>query len=183
MAEKLSLKTVKKLPISTLMRLINKAKKSIKNDETWVKVCKEYDETPDIIDLIPMKFGTLDVSASTNHGIVILNYKLLCDGDFEKDYSYIIHESVHYLQQTCTDKPTKSADDGDYLHNKFEQEGFANQVDYIANHEGEDKAEDYVDDLLDHHDKSGKESDKLKDVLLEKVESKLEYLYVKYGVS
>jgi hypothetical protein len=170
--DKISLKAVKKLPYATLNRFINKARKHIKKDENWIKICQEYDEAPDIIDLIPMRFGTIDVSATTNHGVITLNYKLLCDGDFEGDYSYIIHEGTHYLQQTCGDKPTKSADEGDYLHNPYEQEGFQNQIEYIAHHEGDQEAESYVDDLLDHHDKNGKEKTKLKEVLLEKVEAK-----------
>jgi uncharacterized protein YxeA len=183
--EKLSLKAVKNLPYRTLNRLINKARKYIKNDKTWKKVCEEYGETPDIIDYIPIKFGNVDVSAKTDHGVIILNWRLLCDGEFDKnkDYSYLIHEGSHYLQQTCGTKPTQSADDGDYLKNPYEVEGFQNQVEYIANHEGEKEAENYVDDLLDHHDKDGKEADNIKDVLLEKVEAKftMDYFNTKYG--
>jgi hypothetical protein len=180
--EKLSLKTVKNLPYKTLNRLINKAKKHLKTDDTWIKTCKEFDEDVDIIDFIPTKFGNLDVSAKTDHGVVILNWKLLCDGDFIKDYSYLIHEYTHYLQQTCGTKPTKGADDGDYLHNKFEQRGFQNQVVYIADNHGEDEAEEYVDELLEHHEKDGQEADKLKDILLEKVDANLglNHLFIKY---
>jgi hypothetical protein len=124
----------------------------------------------DIIDLIPVKFGNLDVSAKTDHGIVILSYQLLCDGDFFDDYSYMIHECTHWFQQCYGDKPTQSADDGSYLDNSFEQAAFKNQVKYIADHKGEEVAEDYVDDLLEHHDiENKKEKEDKKDILMEKV--------------
>lgn len=162
--------------------MIDKARKHLKNDETWQKVCQEWGESPDIIDLMPIRFGNIDVSAKTDHGVITLNWRLLCDGNFTKDYSYLIHEGTHWLQQTCSDKPTKGADDGDYLSNPHEQEGFQTQVEYIANTEGDDKAEAYVDDLLEHHDKTGPKAEKLKDVLMEKVESHpISYLYTKYG--
>lgn len=169
--EHIPLSVVRKMPYKSLNRMINKARKYLKENEVWQRICKEYDEEPGIIDLIPIKFGNLDVSAKCDHGIVILNYKLLCDGDFFKDFSYLVHECSHWFQQCYNDKPTQGADDGDYLHNEFEQEGFANQVEYIADQFGEDEAESYVDNLLEHHDKDGKEKKELKEVLMENVES------------
>lgn len=169
--EKIPLSIVKKMPYQSLNRMINKARKHIKNNEVWQRICKEYGEDPSIIDLIPIRFGNLDVSAKCDHAVIILNYKLLCDGDFFKDFSYLIHEATHYLQQTLNDKPTQGADDGDYLQNPHEQEGFANQVEYIADQFGEEEAVNYVDNLLEHHDKEGKEKKELEDILLENVES------------
>lgn len=169
--QKISLKEVKKLPISTLIRFINKAKKSLKSDETWQRMCKENDVDVDIIDLIPTKFGKLDVSAKTDHGVVILNYQLLCEGDFGSNYGYLIHEYTHWLQQCFGKTATQGADDGNYLHNKHEQEGFANQVEHIANNQGEEKAEEYVENLLEYHDvKDKQEKDELSAIFLEKVE-------------
>ncbi len=170
MKEKISLKQVKQLPPHSLLRMINKAKKYLKTDEVWKRLCKENDVDVSIIDFIPTKFGNLDVSAKTDHGIVILNYKLLCDGNFSKDYSYLIHEYSHWFQQCFGDKPTQSSDDGDYLSNKFEQEGFTNQVEYIANHEGKQEAETYVDNLLEHHEVSDPDKkDELQSVFLDNV--------------
>jgi hypothetical protein len=168
--EKIPLSTVRKFPYTMLNRLITKAKKYLKTDKVWQDICKEYDEEPDIIDLIPVMFGTLDVSAKTDHGVIILNYKLLTDGDFFKDYSYLIHEGTHFLQQCYGEKATRSADDGDYLHNPAEQEGFQNQVEYIDDHFGKDEAEKYVEDLLEHHEiENKKEKKELESVLMEKV--------------
>ena len=168
--EKLSLTQVKKLPYATLNRILNKMRASLKQDGVMQEAFKEYGVDIEELDYYPMKFGNLDVSAKTDHGLIIFNYKLLTDGDFEKNYGYAIHEITHVLQQTTGTKPTQGADDGEYLHNPVEQEGFANQIEYIANNEGEEKAEDYVDDLLEYHDvKNEKEYDKLEAILLEKV--------------
>jgi hypothetical protein len=167
--QKLSVKQVKNFPYKTLNRLLKKMRAHLKQDEVMQKVFREYGVDIEEIDYIPMRFGNIDVSATTNHGVITFNWKLLCDGDFKKNYSYGVHEVTHVLQQTTGNKPTQSADDGDYLHNRHEQKGFSNQVEYIANTEGEKEAENYVEDLLDHHDKDGKEAEQLKEVLLEKV--------------
>lgn len=168
--EKLPLSAVKKLPYKSLNRMIKKMREYLKTNEVVQKMFKEYDVDIEEIDLIPMMFGNLDVSAKTDHGILIFNYKLLTDGDFFKDFSYGVHEMTHWLQQTTGSKATKSSDDGSYLDNKFEQEGFQNQVEYIAEEFGEDEAEQYVDDLLEHHDvDSKKEFKEKKETLMSKV--------------
>jgi hypothetical protein len=170
MSKKIPLSQVKKMPYIFLNRMINKAKKYLKTDKTMIDIFKEYGEDVDIIDYIPTRFGTLDVSAKTDHGIVILNYALLCDGDFGKDYAYLIHEYTHWAEQCLGDKATQSSDDGSYLDNKSEQKGFANQIEYIANHEGEEEAEEYVDDLLEHHDINSKtDKNEKKEILMSKV--------------
>ena len=168
--EKIPLHIARKLPYRTLARMINKAKKYLLTDPTWQKVCEEYSEEPDIIDLIPTMFGDLKVSAKTDHGVVILNYQLLTDGDFFKDYSYLIHEYTHWFQRCYGKEATQSSNDGDYLDNPFEQEGFSNQVKYIADQFGEPEAEKYVDNLLEHHQVEDEdEVKKKKEVLMSRV--------------
>lgn len=168
--DKISLEEVKKIPPKLLLRMIDRAKKYLKRDETMQRVFEDFDLDINELDLVPMTFADLDVSAKCDHAVIYLNYKLLCDGDFTKDLGYLVHEVTHWAQQTSGDGPTQGADDGEYLKNPFEQEGFANQVEFIANHEGEEKAEEYVDDLLEHHEVKGKKKkDELEAVLLEKV--------------
>lgn len=170
---KISIEQAKKISPTVLLKLINRAKKYIKNNDVFKDMCKEWKVSPDIIDVIPIKFGELDVSARTAHGIITLNYKLLCDGDFFNNYHYICHEVEHYLQQCYGDHPTPGADNGDYLHNPAEQEGFQRQIQYIDDQFGKEEAENYVDHLLDHHDKDGKERKELENVLMDKVANKL----------
>lgn len=168
-ADKIPLNDIKKMPYNMLMRIINKAKKHLKNDEVMQRIFKEYDVDINEIDLIPTYFKDLDVSAKTDHGVVYLNYQLLCDGDFIKDYSYLIHEYSHWLQQTAGTKPTQSSDDDSYLDNPFEQEGFQNQIEYIAKRDGFDAAENYVDSLLEHHEIHHKEKNDKKETLMAKI--------------
>lgn len=168
--EKIPLSQVKKLPYKSLNRMIKKMREYLKKDEVVKKMFKEYDVDIEEIDYIPMRFGKLDVSAKTDHGVIIYNYKLLTDGDFFKDFSYGVHEMTHWLQQTTGTKPTQSSDDGSYLDNPFEQEGFQNQVEYIAKQFGDDEAETYVDELLEHHDiDNKKEVKEKKETLMAKV--------------
>ena len=168
--EKIPLSAVKKLPYQSLNRMIKKMREYLKHDGVVQEMFDKYGVDIEEIDLIPMRFGNLDVSAKTDHGVIIFNYKLLTDGDFFKDFSYGVHEMTHWLQQTTGDKPTQSADDGNYLDNPFEQEGFQNQVEYIANQFGDGEAENYVDDLLEHHEvEDDKEYDDKKETLMAKV--------------
>lgn len=169
-SEKIPLSQVKKMPYRTLNRMLKKLREFLKKDEVVQKMFKEYEVDIEEIDYIPMRFGNLDVSAKTDHGVIIYNYKLLTDGDFFKDFSYGVHEITHWLQQTTGNKPTKSSDDGGYLDNPFEQEGFQNQIEYISKQDGKEEAEDYVNNLLDHHEvDSEKERDDKKETLLAKV--------------
>jgi hypothetical protein len=169
--EKISLKTVKKMPWSMLNRQLKKMREYLKQNEVVQKMFQDYDVDIAEIDLVPMQFGDLEVSAKTDHAVIIFNYKLLTGGNFADNFHYGTHELEHYLQQTAGKKATKSADDGDYLHNPYEQKAFSRQVLFIAEEDGKDKAEQYVDDLLEHHDKDkdNKEGKKLKDKLLEQV--------------
>ena len=169
--EKFTVEEVKKIPPAVLLKLIDRAKQYLKKNEVMQKVCQEWEMPIEWIDILPVMFGDLDVSARTEHGVVILNYKLLCDGDFFKDYGYLIHEMTHQAQQIMGDRPTKSADDGEYLDNPFEIEGFQNQIEYIADEFGKDEANKYVDNLLDHHDYEGKEAEDKKEELMDEVSS------------
>ena len=128
---------------------------------------KDYDIDIDELDLFPICFADIDVSAKTDHGIIYLNRSHLEDDDpIEKDDHYLVHELTHVLQQTCGDKPTKGANDGDYLANKYEQEGFQNQSEYIADTRSPEKAEDYIDHVIDYHEVPDKDVEKRKDQLL-----------------
>jgi hypothetical protein len=168
--EKIPLSQVKKMPYKSLNRMIKKMREYLKTNDVVIKMFEEYKVDLEELDYIPMMFGNLDVSAKTDHGVIIFNYKLLTDGDFFKDFSYGVHEMTHWLQQTTGTKATKSSDDGDYLDNPYEQEGFQNQVQYIADQFGEGEAEQYVDDLLEHHEvESKKEVKDKKETLMSKI--------------
>ena len=90
--EKYTLEEVKEFPPKFLARLIRQGKQYLKTDPVMLEVFREYDVPIEEIDYIPTMFSDIDVSARTDHGVIYLNYKLLCDGDFFKDFSYLTHE-------------------------------------------------------------------------------------------
>lgn len=164
------IKKIKLVPKEDLLEIIQEGKDFIKKDKTFKTMCEEYDLDVNVIDVIPMMFGDIDVSAKTNKGIIILNYNLLRDGDFFKDYSYMIHECQHYIQQCFNKQPTENKKNEDYLDNEYEKEAFQYQVEYIANNFGENEAEDYIENLLDHHDvESSDDREDKKEELMAKV--------------
>ena len=163
--EKYDIKQIKKIPRHVQLKIINALKKKVKKNEIVQKMYEDYGVDIDELDLVPMGFADLDVSARTDHGVIWLNYNMLQDGSFLNDDHYLVHELTHVLQQTTGDGPTTGGKD-DYLDNKYEQEGFQNQTEYIADTQGEDAAEDYIDQVMDKHEVPNAEREEKRDVLL-----------------
>ena len=149
-------------------KILDQVRQKAKEDETVREIFDEYELDLDEIDYLPMCFADLDVSARTMHGIIYFNLKLLEDPDpIEKIMEYYTHEITHTAQQTTGDGPTEgSSDDSDYLSNKFEQEGFQNQTKYISRNESPEKAEAYVEKVLEHHSVPESEKEEKKEDLL-----------------
>lgn len=59
------------------LQIIQAAKNALKTDPTFLQLCQEFEVSPDFIDLVPVRFGKLDVSAKIDKGIITLNEKLL----------------------------------------------------------------------------------------------------------
>ena len=149
-----------------LRPLIERVRQRVKKHPTIKKMFEEHGISLDEIDLIPMCFAHIDVSARTDHGIIYFGMKLLDDGDFDNDDHYLVHEITHFLQQTTGNKPTQGADDGEYLDNPAEMEGFQNQSEYISDTRSDEEADKYINRVLDHHDYNGKErKEKRKELL------------------
>lgn len=151
MPSKLTPEEVKNIPKKKLLKIIDDLKDKIRDNETVTDMFDKYDIDIDELDLMPVAFADLEVSATTDHGIIFFNYRLLEDG-LDQDDHYLVHEMTHYCQQTTGTKPTQGANDGDYLENKFEQEGFQNQTEYLSETRGDGAAEEYVEKVLDHHE-------------------------------
>jgi hypothetical protein len=161
-----SLEQLKQIPPAKLAKLIDKVREKLKTSQTIIDMFQEYEVDLAEIDLIPICFSELEVSARTEHGIIYLNYSLLSDGDFENDDHYLAHEIDHFLQQTTGSQPTQGSTDDSYLDNEFEQEGFQTQTKYLSETKGDEAAEQYVDKVLDHHEVEGKErKEKRKELL------------------
>lgn len=163
---KFSPEQVKNLPHSELSKIIDKIRGDLKNNEIVQKKFEEYGVDLQEIDLIPIKFAELPVSARTEHGIIYLNWQLLLDGDLSKIDHYVVHEITHYLQQTTGDGPTTGSAEDDYLDNEFEQEGFQAQTEYLSDTRDDDTAKKYIKKVLDHHEIPSEErKEKEKDLL------------------
>jgi hypothetical protein len=159
------------IPQKKLRPLLDKLRDRIRNHEVFQDTCEKYGIDESELDLVPMAFADLEVSARTDHGIIYFGLKLLDENDeltdfVEEDDHYLPHEWTHFCQQTTGSQPTRGSDSGDYLKNPEEVEGFQNQLEYIADTKGEDKAEKYVDRVLDHHDSKGKDRKEKKDKLM-----------------
>jgi hypothetical protein len=170
MKKSLTLDEVKSIPKKKLLKLISEAKELLKKDSTMKRVFSDYGVDISFIDYIPTCFSDLEVSGKTKQAVVELSYELLRDNDFKKDIQYLCHEYTHYLQQCFNQKATKSSNDGNYLNNPYEVEGFQNQIEYVKKHFGKYEAKEYVDNLLDHHEvKETKERKDISDNLMSNI--------------
>jgi len=150
------------------LETINVLKKKIKDHEVLREMFDEYNIDINELDLIPVAFMDLEVSARTDHGVIYLSTKLLKDSTILNDDHYLVHEITHWLQQSTGDHPTTGGEKGeDYVSNKYEVEGFQNQTEYISDEYGDDTAEEYVDKVLDHHKLKGKKRENRKEKLLQ----------------
>lgn len=153
----------KGIPHEKLAPKLEKIKKRVFKHPVVIDMLKKYDIDEFELDLIPMCFAKIPVSARTDHGVIYINVELAEDGNIKEDDHYIVHEMTHYCQQTTGDGPTKGSDEGNYLDNPIEQEGFRNQTKYIADTKSQEDAERYVDQVLDYHEDSRKDEKKRKE--------------------
>ena len=146
--------TTKGIPHKKLEPMLEKIKQRVFKHEVIEDMLKKYKIDRSELDLVPMTFAKIPVSARTDHAVIYINVDLAEDGDFDEDDHYIAHELTHFCQQTTGSKPTPGSTEDNYLDNPTEQEGFRNQSKYIAETKGEEEAEDYIEQVLDHHTKS-----------------------------
>lgn len=147
-------------------KLIFEMKQQVKKDPVIIKKFKEYDVPLDKIDDVFVVFAPLDVSAKTKDTKIYLNERMLDeDSDVRDPTHYLVHELIHYLQQS-TGHHDCNRENKDYLDLETEEEAFKAQVDFKKREESEEEAEDYVEKLLDHHEVDGKKRDEKKDELL-----------------
>lgn len=136
-------------------KLIQKLKKALKKEEAFLSKCEEYDKDPDFIHEVHVSFEPLDVSAKTVNGKIFLNQKLFEQGDWHDQMRYLVHEMTHVMQQEAG-VVDGTVDKEDYLDDKNEQEAFQVQLEYMDDNTPEE-VQDYIEQLMDHHDIKGKE--------------------------
>lgn len=136
----------------------------IKSDPEVIEKFEEYGIPLSYLDDVSVEFADLDVSAKTKDEKIYINKKLIEKG--QDPTHYLVHELVHFLQQH-TDKADPHKHEKEYLDRETEMEAFQSQVDYKKREESPEKAEDYVDGLLDYHDVDGKEREDKKEELMD----------------
>jgi len=146
-------------------KIILDALEEVSKSDTFKEVFKEYNLDEKELWLVPICFKSdLEVSARTEHGIIYLNERLCKMPD--KIPNYIIHELTHFCQQTTGDQPTQGSTDDSYLDNPYEIEGFNNQTKYIAETDGDEKAKQYIEKVLNHHQVPKEEKEEKRKELL-----------------
>jgi len=153
----------KGIPHEKLAPQLEKIKKRVFSHPVIKDMLKKYKIDESELDLVPMCFAEIPVSARTDHGVIYINIELANDGNIKEDDHYIVHEMTHYCQQTTGDSPTPSSDEGNYLDSPIEQEGFRNQTKYISDTKGKTEAEKYIEQVLDHHEKDNQDKKKRKE--------------------
>lgn len=149
--------------------LINELKKGIKKEEEYIDKCEEYDMSINFVNDVPMSFDdNLDVSAKTINKEVFLNGKLFDKGDWVDLMRYVLHELIHVMQQD-NGKVKGKVDKEDYLDDENEVEAFQAQLSYMSKHETPQEIQEYLENLLDHHDIKGKERKEKKEKLTEEI--------------
>ena len=145
--------------------IIKQMREVAKKDPKLKKKFKEYGVDINDIDNVHIEFCPLEVSAKTKHMRIYLNDKMLDKMEFKEICSYAIHELIHYLQQK-THNVHKNDMNKDYLDLETEEEAFKTQIDFKKRNEGKEEAEEYTNDLLDHHDYKGqKRKEKKKELI------------------
>lgn len=155
-----------KISHTQALKIINDIKSRIKKHQALKEAFDKYNLDINEVDNIPVCFADIDVSARTDHGIIYLNWELLEEG-FPKNDHYLAHEMTHYAQQTTGDGPTEGSTDDTYLDNKYEQEGFQVQTEYLSETKGDEVADQYIDDVLEYHEIPNSERTKRKKQLLQ----------------
>jgi hypothetical protein len=157
---------------SEASKIIDKAKERIKSHDAVKDAFDKHGIDIDEVDDVVICFSDLDVSARTDHGIIYLNWALLDEGFPENDH-YLAHELTHFAQQTTGDGPTEGSTDDTYLDNKYEQEGFQVQTEYLSETKGDDVAESYIDNVLKYHEVPKSERAEKKKELLQLASNQL----------
>ena len=136
---------------------IEKLKEVVKKEDEYIEKCEKYHKDLDFIDDVKICFDDeLDVSAKTVNGDVFLNGNLFNIGDWADQIRYVIHEIVHVMQQEAG-KVNEKVDKSHYLDDKNELEAFRAQISYMADHDSPEELQEYLEQLLDHHNVKGKE--------------------------
>lgn len=146
--------------------LLSKIRKALLSDKIAKKMCKDKNVESWFLEGVPISFQKIKPSAKTVDSKIILNEKLATK-PFGVIMRYVIHELTHAIQHAEKyGKVQPSKKQTEYLDRDSELEAFQNQIEFDAKRLGKEKAEEYVEDLLDYHDVDKDDRAEKKDELL-----------------
>lgn len=156
------------------IEMVSDIKASLKDNEIVKEICKEHGFDLDIIDGIAIEFGDpeeVDASAKTVNARIFLN-EMLLDGPYEEIMRYAIHELVHALQhmEREENEPADPYESMEYLDRPDELEAFQYQIKFEEEARGKEKAEEYVNELIEYHEIPHHHRENKKEELMEKAE-------------
>ena len=156
----------KETSVMERIMLLSEIRSTLINDKIAKEICKENKIDKDFLLGVPISFDELDVSAKTIDGSIILNKKLI-EKEFDIVMRYVIHELVHAIQHADGKSKDNGDKERDYLDKETEVDAFVEQIKFDKENRGEEAAEEYVEELLDHHNLTGKKREEKKEELLE----------------
>jgi len=164
----MNLRKLSKRDKASVEQFIQEMRETVKKDPEIISKFEEYGVPLSDIDKVQVTFCKLEVSAKTKNKKIYLNEAMLSGDSKVKDPThYLVHELIHYLQQSTGKNLSKHKAEDSYLDKQTEQEAFRSQIDYMEREESPQEAERYVEDLLDHHDIHGPDRKEKKEELLE----------------
>ena len=144
-------KFAKRQKLEKRTKLIAKIKAFLKADETYLTLCEEYDQPPEILDGISVVFtDDIDVTAKTINAKVFLNSALL-DDQFKIIARYVLHELTHCFQHMEKEGKKKTKKNKVYLDRPEELEAFQYQIKFDNEHRKDSDVNKYVNNLLSYH--------------------------------
>ena len=144
--------------------LLSEVRSTLINDKIAKDLCKENNIKKEFLLGVPVSFSELDVSAKTIDGCIFLNKKLM-EKEFDILMRYVIHELVHAIQHCDKNSHQEKDEAEDYLDKETEVEAFVEQIKFDKENRGKNAAEEYVEELLDHHGIEGRKRESKKEEL------------------
>jgi len=146
---------------------LSKIRIALLNDKIAKKICKEKGMKESFLAGVNISFGKIKQSAKTVDSNIILNKNLL-EKPFDIMMRYVIHELTHSIQHIQNfEKRKEKKKKEDYLDKDTEIEAFKYQIEFDEENRGREKVDEYVEDLLDYHEITGKDRDDKKSELLD----------------
>jgi len=163
-------KVATKQKLEAKTKIISKLKNFLKADETYLELCKEYEQDPEIIDGIAVVFTSdIDVTAKTINAKVFLNSSLLDEG-FKIIARYLLHELTHCFQHMEKEGKKRGKKEKIYLDRPEELEAFQYQIKFDTEHRKDDDVNKYINNLLSYHKIPKDERKEKKDQLKKKLD-------------